>query len=289
MATSLRNENQKPEQGLDPFGPLSTPGQLLIERAAIQSIPELRDALRDRLLGPDRHRRLELDDLLSTGDLILGDAYEMSLYGLKPEAFVDQNLALVGRTAIECKVDAHCEPVADQLAAICRDRHFANRKITVLDPFLGSGNLLYHTACRLNAEEAIGAEKDLAVSIATAHNFTALNFDASVINGPMAETDVMDIPEEHLVVLLIDPPWGTGHSLFTEGLDLSRTEPPVKEVMASFKRWLSAENKLIFVAAAYERTKESSIDELTSTYRLVAECRSTRLSSGSNVNYLIFE
>lgn len=285
MATSLRNENQNPDQSLTSIGSI----ELLREREIVQPIPVQQDNLRERLLGTDRNRILELDDLLSTGDLILGDPEEMSIYGLKPEAFVDQDLALVGRTAVECKVDAHCEPIAQQLAAVFSSHRMTERKITVLDPFLGSGNLLYHIACRLNAEMAIGAEKDLAVSNATAHNFRSLNFDATVINGSMAETDVMDVPMDHTVVLLIDPPWGTGHALFTEGLDLSRTEPPVKEVMGRFQRWLSPTNRLIYVAAAYERTTPASIDELAVAYKLIGTCKSTRLSPGSNVSYLIFE
>ncbi|MGR6998856.1 hypothetical protein ACU686_13130 [Yinghuangia aomiensis] len=94
--------------------------------------------------------RLSHARLCEAGRLVYGDPNGLSLYGIPAPEMADWGITLLGRTAIECSVDAYTTPVADALARLQADeaRH-DDAEPLIADLFCGSGNFGYHLGQRL--------------------------------------------------------------------------------------------------------------------------------------------
>ena len=88
------------------------------------------------------------------------------------------------------------------------------------------------------------------------------------------------------VVVVIDPPWGDGFS-FEKGLDLTRTEPPVREIIKRSISMFGIAAEVVFVIVTHEYTDDRSIQELAKSYPLLERGVTNELIDGSNAGYLI--
>ncbi|CAF4973464.1 unnamed protein product, partial [Rotaria sp. Silwood1] len=90
-----------------------------------------------------------------------------------------QGLAIFARTGIECLYDPYAIPTATRTAAIIQELYEPNKYIVIVDPFLGSGNQLYHMLKATNASAAYGIEKSPHIYQQTMRNFALLKINAA--------------------------------------------------------------------------------------------------------------
>src|SRR5579875_465940 len=72
---------------------------------------------RAELLGPSRNRVLAGRELINAGTLIYGRPDGLALYGVPAPLMAARGLRLLGRTVIECSVDAYVENFAETIAS----------------------------------------------------------------------------------------------------------------------------------------------------------------------------
>ncbi|KRA82456.1 hypothetical protein ASE09_15315 [Streptomyces sp. Root66D1] len=193
-------------------------------------------AFRDQLLGPLRTTVLTSQQLREAGRLIYGRADGLSLYGIPATDMAAKGITLLGRTVIECSIDAYTAPVADALAvlqAATPPQGPDAGNPLIADLFCGSGNFGYHLGRRLT-RPVHASELDPAV-FGTARN----NLDRIGSAITLALTDYRDLLRELPArsthdTYVVEPPWGPAFT--ADGLDLTRTSPPVPEILDDIRR-----------------------------------------------------
>ena len=248
----------------------------------LSSFQELRLGL---LSGPNEHelcvnaRREQLVDVFWRG------LYPFKMYGVGNHKFDDLNLRISNRSAVETKMDHIAEGVAEAISEIMSNSDFEIKpsSFTVIDPFLGAGNFLFHMVHNLKIEnkeqpenpfmcpvDGIGFEINEKIFNLTKHNFDILesnnnNDTPSIIqiynkNGMEANIDVAI--KKH-VIITVDPPWITSEWETTGHMDLNKTDPPVNDIIRLWSSKLplhASSNRLFFAILCPCRT--TSIDEL---------------------------
>jgi hypothetical protein len=184
--------------------------------------------LRAELLGPSRTRVLTGPELVEVGRLVYADPRGFSLYGVPAPDMGPRGLRFLGRTAIECSVDAYSVLTVDALSATS----FAPRPgqaAMVADLFCGSGNIGHHLSMRWGLP-VYASELDSAVYAATAHNLSIMGLDIELrLEDYRDMLDRVRLRGPH-DIYVVEPPWGPA---FTErGLDLLTTSPPVPQILS---------------------------------------------------------
>ncbi|GGP86460.1 class I SAM-dependent methyltransferase [Streptomyces melanogenes] len=192
-------------------------------------------AFRDRLLGELRTTVLTGEQLCEAGRLIYGRPEGLSLYGIPAPRMESAGIRLLGRTTIECCVDGYAVAVADALAEIhtTLPERAGKEEPLVLDLFCGSGNFSHHLGTRLDVV-VHAAELDLDVHTATRHNLDRVGARTQLHLG-----DYRDLLGKHPArgprdTYFVEPPWGPAFT--PAGLDLTRTSPPVPEILDEVRR-----------------------------------------------------
>ncbi|MET9291016.1 hypothetical protein [Streptomyces sp. NPDC003077] len=193
-------------------------------------------AFRDRLLGPLRTTILSAEQLCQAGRLIYGDPRGLSLYGVCAPDMAAGGITLLGRTAIECSVDAYTASVADALAGLRTAEAPAGPQPTepvIVDLFCGSGNFGHHLGVRFS-HPVHAAELDPAVYRTARNNLDRVGSPVSLhlvdyrdLLGKLPARSTHDI-------YIVEPPWGPAFT--AHGLDLTRTSPPVPDILRDIRR-----------------------------------------------------
>lgn len=245
-----------------------------------------RDHLRARLLGERRHKELSLQELREAGEVFYQNPDDIGLYGLSPYELTEKECKIVGRTAVECKIDGQCRFISERLPAVLSKHYTEFDKLSVIDLFLGSGNLLYHITSRLNAQNALGFEADPEVFRLTQHNFNRIGFQANIFERTYQPQDLMEIPHDHIAIVILDPPWGHGFT-FQNGLNLAQTDPPVLQVAEACSLALDKVAGIILIIPCNEVTHENSVKEILARFHYMDRSTSTNWRRGSNMSFLI--
>jgi hypothetical protein len=144
------------------------------------SLPQIKD-IRNELLS-SQNRVLSLDEILLVSRSYYGDEGLLSLFGKKPKSFYNMGIRILGRSAIECSIDAHSIGMAKSIKKLKRAL-FPHEEAVILDLFLGSGNLLYHTAKALGFPTAIGIENNREIYSHTKNNLKIMGDKCQVFLG----------------------------------------------------------------------------------------------------------
>jgi hypothetical protein len=215
------------------------------------------------LLGPKRNDVLELWEVQRYGSDSYDDADYVSIYGLPPAAWHEKGIRLLGRTAVECTRDQLADAIGRDTAAAAQSLP-ATPGITVIDPFVGSGNTLYWILRHLPQAHGLGFELDRVVYQLTERNLSILGMSIEIRHADyLAALSELNVPEEQLLIAFIAPPWGDALSE-SAGLDLLGTNPPISQIVDSIARHFP--NRLLFSIQVYERIDPPSLAELTARF-----------------------
>jgi 16S rRNA G966 N2-methylase RsmD len=185
----------------------------------------------------------------------------LCLYGLKPKDWYTRGVRILARTAVECTRDRLADLIGGDIADLARTAPSVSGSV-VIDPFAGSGNTLYWIKRRVEAGRAVGFELDEAVFEASRRNLSILNLEIELVRQDRATAlRAMRIPQDQLVIVFVAPPWGD--ALSEEfGLDLSRTKPPITQII-DFVADTYRSHKLLFATQVHERVDPVSVADVT--------------------------
>ncbi|HEU0239683.1 MAG TPA: hypothetical protein VFR11_10460 [Micromonosporaceae bacterium] len=211
------------------------------------------------LLGRKRNDVLTLPEAHAYGTDSFGDPDYLSLYGMTPAQWYARGIRLLGRTAVECTKDALARAVADDIAALV---DLARRRdVTVVDPFAGSCNTIYWILRTLPRSTGLAFELDPHVSALTRDNLAKLDRQVLLSAGNYERLlHECPIPDDHLVVTFVAPPWGDALDAET-GLDLRRTSPPIAEVIATLAGRFTR-HQMVYAVQVYEKVESTSLTEV---------------------------
>jgi hypothetical protein len=216
------------------------------------------------LLGEKRYELLDLETVRRYGRDSFGDPDFVSIYGLKPADWYTRGIRLLGRTTVECTRDRFADLIGRDVAAAVSAAGAVGS--TVVDPFAGSANTLYWITRHVRPDRSVGFELDDVVFELTRKNLSLVSLGIDVIHeGFVSGLTALRLPDGHLVVLFVSPPWG--RALDDEsGLDFRRTTPPVAEIV-DFASDVFRRHKLLFAIQAYESVTPDSLADLTERFR----------------------
>ncbi|MEW1868595.1 class I SAM-dependent methyltransferase [Streptomyces caelestis] len=190
-------------------------------------------ALRNRLLGPLRDRFLTTDQLCEAGRIMCGRPESLSLYGIPAPEMDARGIRILGRTAVECTKDPHPVAVAGVITDIEATAPAADGEAMVVDLFCGSGNIGHHLGRCLD-RPVYASELDPVV-----HEAGRRNLDRVGSTVRLRHADYRDLlgalpARSERDIYIVEPSWGQAFT--PEGLDLTRTSPPVPEIIGHIQR-----------------------------------------------------
>ena len=213
------------------------------------------------LHGEKRNAVLDLLEIHRFGTDSYGDANYLSIYGLQPAQWHARGIRLLGRTAVECTRDQLASAIGRDVAALAQD----TAQAVVVDPFAGSGNTLYWLLRHLPGAQGLGFELDSGVFELTRRNLSIMGLPIEVLNVDyVAGLSRIHAAPGSLLVVFIAPPWGQALDPI-DGLDLSRTEPPVTEIVDQLLRDF-AHCRLVCAIQIYENLQPESLTELQARF-----------------------
>jgi hypothetical protein len=116
-----------------------------------------------------RNEEISGKDLTHYAQLMYGEFF--NLYGLSHEELVKNNIAVLGRTIVECCVQIHSQGVAKKIDEYLKQNFSGEEKFVFVDAFGGSLNILYHIAERFGTKHRyIAYEMDPKVFETTSKN-----------------------------------------------------------------------------------------------------------------------
>jgi hypothetical protein len=216
---------------------------------------------RDYLLSAEkRNQTLELWEVERFGGDSFGDPDAVSLYGLSPAEWWGRGVRILARTAVEAARD----PLAKRIGAtvaLAVSKGSSDLALGVVDPFAGSCNGLVWILRELPGADGLGFESDPAIFELTSRNIASIGAPITLVHG-----DCRSLINEHRfsdrrrIIVALAPPWGDALDA-KSGLDLSRTKPPVSDVIDDFER-AYPENPILYVIETHERLAPSPLAHL---------------------------
>ena len=214
------------------------------------------------LQGAKRNEVLTLAEIERYGLDSFRDPDYISIYGMPPREWYGLGIRLLGRTAVECTRDALANRIGLDIASIAARLPSAD-PIAVIDPFAGSCNTLFWILRHIRNAEGIAFEADRQVFELTRRNLGALGQRIELFHGDYARLlEERHTATDRSIVAFVAPPWGTALDE-TQGLDLSRTTPPLTEVIERIGHQF-AEHHIIIATQVYEKVKADSLAQLQS-------------------------
>jgi len=207
---------------------------------------------RNFLLSPEkRNQVIELWEVEKFGRDSFGDPDAVSLYGMTPTQWYARGVRILARTTLEAVRDPLGNRIGHDVARIAGTAPPAS-VFGVIDPFAGSCNGLYSILRHLPGAEGLGFEFEPVIFEMTTNNIAALKAPIRLVQGDFRELLCQHrFPPSHRIVVFLAPPWADALSPET-GLDLSRTKPPIAEIIDSFEL-AYADNPVLYVVEVHER------------------------------------
>ena len=212
------------------------------------------------LEGTKRNQLLTLPEVEQYGLDSFGDRDYLRLYGIPPREWYRLGVRLLGRTAVECTRDALAQAIGLDVAEIAAHMPSTNRTV-VIDPFAGSCNTLFWILRHVPNAEGLAFESDAQVFELTRRNLAALGQTLEFCSGDfLSLLKARSIPTDRNVVVFVAPPWGKALDA-VQGLDLSRTNPPITEVIERVARQFG-NHYLLFAIQVYEKVRACSLAQI---------------------------
>ena len=216
---------------------------------------------RDFLLSPSkRNQIIELWEVEQFGRDSFGDPSAVSLYGMAPAQWHARGIRILSRTALEAVRDPLANRIGEDVARIAATAP-PGSIVGVVDPFAGSCNGLFAILRHLPGANGIGFEFERAIFDMTTRNIASLNAPIRLVHGDYRVLlDRYRHPTGHRIVAFLAPPWADALSAET-GLDLSRTKPPVGDIVDDFER-VYPDAPILYVVEVHEHLVPESLAAL---------------------------
>jgi len=134
-------------------------------------------------------------------------------------------------------------------------------QLVVIDPFAGSCNTLFWILRRLPNSEGIAFESDLQVFEVTHRNLAVLGQRIELVHGDYVRLlEERRVQEDRGIVTFVAPPWGTALDE-VRGLNLSRTTPPISEVIDQVACRFP-KHRMLFATQVYEKISAPSLNQI---------------------------
>eukprot|EP01063_Lacrimia_lanifica_P002086 TRINITY_DN11080_c0_g1_i1.p1 TRINITY_DN11080_c0_g1~~TRINITY_DN11080_c0_g1_i1.p1 ORF type:complete len:284 (+),score=54.53 TRINITY_DN11080_c0_g1_i1:73-924(+) len=231
-----------------------------------------------------RYQEARYKERQDVTDVFWRSKFAFAMYGVGNMDFDDRELKLLKGMLVETKMDQYSKAVKDAVQEVVHllqnEGVMDIKDAAVIDPFAGSGNLLFHVAqVKLPSDRhprADGYEIDRRVHAVTANNYELLvdsRINMHLQNSLVAEP--LAIPEDHLVIVLVDPPWRDAwcrdDDPTSSDMSLDHTDPPVIDIISTFKtkypRHVES-HRLMFVIPFPQKTTEESVARIVTEHHL---------------------
>lgn len=140
------------------------------------------------------------------------------VFGLSLDEAVKRGFLIRPRTVVEMTKG----PRARMAGAFCvaTQASTSSKSCVLIDPFCGSGSLVYEVAQQLHPSHIITTELDGTTAKFAQHNLNLLNSGIEVLNRSFDQISdrLKTLPKHAPVFVLIDPPWQDGYDQ-TGGMD----------------------------------------------------------------------
>jgi hypothetical protein len=219
--------------------------------------------------------------------LLSGDPRDLRLFGMGTVAWYSLGIRISGRTAVEVTRDPQASFLARATAETLRE--YGHEIGTVVDPFVGSGNLLYHVVTETEADRGVGIDADRGVLALTRRNFARLQ-KVRRIGGASIElyegdwSQSLGISYDDATLVIVAPPWGEAYS--DEGLDLRKTSPPILHLLAEISG-ADGDGPLFALVHTVPHVVDESIDEIRGTYQTFETVRPDDPDVAARIDYLL--
>ena len=220
---------------------------------------------RDYLLSPaKRNQIVDLWEVEKFGRDSFGDPDAVALYGMGPAEWHAAGVRILARTLLEAVRDPLGNRIGADVARIAAMAPAASG-FGVVDCFAGSCNGLYSILRHLPDATGIGFEFEPAIFEMSSRNLASLGAPIELFNGDFRTLlDARRVPPGRRVVAFLAPPWGDALSR-EKGLDLSRTKPPIAEIIADFER-VYADRPVLYVVEVHERLVPEPLTALQASF-----------------------
>jgi hypothetical protein len=263
-----------------------------MEREAEDSNGEHREspyfAARRRFLNPPWDRKqLTYREVRHAGWELANNPHDLRLFGMHPLAWYCLGIRICGRTAVEVTRDRHAEflgrSVAKTLSGI------GQRIADVVDPFVGSGNLLCHMVRATKANRAVGLDNSKDVMDLTRRNFARLRaFGRLRLDDLQLHQDNWTACDAYVenrpTLIIVAPPWGDAFDAC--GLDVRKTAPPMNDVLKCLANRTTTAS-IFAMLQIHPLMVQESVEELKRTYNSFPSVNSDDSDIATRVDYLL--
>jgi hypothetical protein len=215
---------------------------------------------RDYLLSAEkRNQLLELWEIEKFGRDSFSDPNAVSLYGLTPAEGRRRGVRILARTAVEAARDPLAQKIGESVAKATANRP-PGLPLVIVDPFAGSCNALFWILRHLRNAQGIGFELDATIFDLTSANIALIGAPIRLEHGDYrSQLDRQRLSGRRIVAPL-SPPWGDALDA-NSGLDVSRTKPPIADIVDDFER-AYADNPILYVVEIHERLAHEPLARL---------------------------
>jgi hypothetical protein len=286
MSFARRKSKSHPHGRRGENRPRPTSGPSSVSLEPLTSYLEVRQQY---LSPPLSTRKLRLRETREAASRLSADRNDLRLFGLPTIAWYLVGIRILGRTVIEATRDPQARFLAKAVAETLREH--GHEVATVIDPFVGSGNVLYHLVKETNARRAIGVELDADISRLTIRNFDVMRRLRQLRGADIAiHTGDWSLCRTFLgegsALVHLSPPWGDAFTV--EGLDLRATHPPIMAILSELER-TSGAGPLFAAVSTFPKVVPESIDEVLATYKSFTARRPSASSIASRIDYLLLQ
>lgn len=245
-------------------------------------------ASRQRLLTPPWDgKQLTIGEIRRAGQVLAGDPNDLRLFGMAPLAWYALGIRILGRTAVEVTRDRYARFMAKSVAHTLASEGY--RISDVIDPFVGSGNLLYHLLRATKATRGYGLDINADIIALTERNFSRLRMLRKLRHTRLAflRRDWSQSPsyiENRATLVVVCPPWGDA---FDEaGLDLRKTRPPVPDVLRTLRGSVRS-GPIFALIPTHPSMVRESVDAITREYIALPTIKSDDPAIFERIDYIL--
>ena len=170
---------------------------------------------------------------------------------MKPADWYAKGVRILARTTLEAVRDPLGNLIGADVARVAATVP-QGASFGIVDCFAGSCNGLYSILRHLPGSVGVGFEFEPAIFEMSARNIASLGAPIQLFNGSYQQLlPAHRLAAEHRIVAFLAPPWADALSK-ESGLDLSRTKPPIPDIISDIESTYSG-TPILYVIEVHER------------------------------------